>query len=277
MFQKIKKIIGKSDTRDEIENRFKKVALHILEKEIKTKVPSTFHDHAFSEVWPGIASFLREALNKERQEEFIRRLLKEGGFKNTDELAKFLTHVNAIPWFKPLSKPDTKTIASLVNDSIKRLDLNATEQDGGQWKHFEVDDIKVVENDWKAANDIERNLFRHTTINMVSSEINTIIRKHNNEEEHLSSLNILIWGMIWGQSEVGRSNTPVIAAAEIIESVAKWISLKDLMAKNGFRENPYQSLLALYELGLWPIGIVKDKSKHYFVVFNPPIDTVAKK
>src|SRR3989344_7699081 len=257
MFQNIGKILGKPVSREEQEELFKKEALHILEKEIKTKVPASFHEHSFKEGWPDVANFIKEILDKKGQEEFIKRLLKKGKYKNIDELAKFLTHVNGIPWFKPFSKPDQETIKSLVNDCIKSLDLNSREQDGGKWTHFEIQEIKIMEDTWNEANEASRNLLVEPTNNSISRNLTELTRK-NNQEENINSLNSLIWGMIWGQSEIGGSNSPILSASGTVQDIVKWICFNDL------KDNPFKSLLELYELGLWPIGI---DDKHNFIVF----------
>lgn len=264
MFQNLRNTFGKPVDRERQEELFKKESLHILEKEIKTKVPASFHEHPFNEGWPEITNFIREALNKQGQEDFIKRLLKTGRYKNMDELAKFLVHVNNIPWFKPQSKLDPEMIKSLVWDTIKSLGLNSTEKDGGKWDHFDVKEIKILESDWNEANEASRNLLKEPLDNSNRREL-TKNNEARNQLENLGSLHSMIWGMIWGQSKVGRSNSPISTATNVVEGVVKWITFKYT------KDNPYSSLITLFEMGLWPIGI-EDRgiNNRNFIVFIPP-------
>lgn len=38
------------------------------------------------------------------------------------------------------------------------------------------------------------------------------------------------------------------------------------MKKKGYDENPYKLLLELWEMGLYPVGVLKDKKFHIYYV-----------
>lgn len=42
--------------------------------------------------------------------------------------------------------------------------------------------------------------------------------------------------------------------------------VKDLMKKKGYKNNPFRELLGLWKMGLYPIGILKDKKFHIYYV-----------
>ena len=45
-----------------------------------------------------------------------------------------------------------------------------------------------------------------------------------------------------------------------------WEVVDDLMKKKGYKENPYKLLMDLWEMGLYPIGVLKDKKFHIYYV-----------
>ena len=52
---------------------------------------------------------------------------------------------------------------------------------------------------------------------------------------------------------------------------AEWIVVKDLMPHTDYNKgNPFESLVGIYELGCWPIGISDQNEEMEFVVFIPP-------
>jgi len=42
--------------------------------------------------------------------------------------------------------------------------------------------------------------------------------------------------------------------------------VKDLMKKKGYEKNPFKELLDLWKMGLYPVGILKDKKFHIYYV-----------
>ena len=68
----------------------------------------------------------------------------------------------------------------------------------------------------------------------------------------------------------------IVATRDVARDVAhdaEWIVVKDLMPARGCsKDNPFEPLMEIYELGYWPIGPVINKNRETeFVVFVPPV------
>ena len=91
----------------------------------------------------------------------------------------------------------------------------------------------------------------------------------------------------WNNAQVAALEATKKVATEIPNEAAdnvayiaawsvQWRVVSDLMAQRGYNEgNPFEPLLEICKLGVWPIGLVEnpETKQQEFVVFVPPIVT----
>ena len=78
-----------------------------------------------------------------------------------------------------------------------------------------------------------------------------------NKKEDWASVRDSAWASAWDSAwDSARAS----ARASVFELV------KDLMKEKGYDKNPFKELLKLWEMGLYPVGILKDKKFHIYYV-----------
>ena len=65
------------------------------------------------------------------------------------------------------------------------------------------------------------------------------------------------WASAWDSARASARDSARASGLEVV---------KDLMKQKGYNKNPFRELLRLWEMGLYPVGILKDKKFHIYYV-----------
>lgn len=234
-----------------------------------SKDPNLF---SLSNIWPDIIVHLRDGHDQKEHKDFFQYIFKEAKLANSVKLGDFFEELTNIKWFQSSEKPNKKVIQDLVDKCIKTFNLYTLEVDD-KTKKYEIEEIKFIEGDWDEAFEVNRNAVWELG-SYDWREIREDI-KRSGRGKMINGLHSFIWWIIWSGSSGQKSNSHMTSALAVVEAFVEWIIMEDLI-KNKYKENPFSSLMELYKMGAWPIGVIKEitdrKSRNIiykFVVFIP--------
>lgn len=194
-------------------------------------------------------------------------------------MLNYLVELININFFNPSQKPDKKVLEALANDCVREFSLYSYNEDGEE-RHYKIEDIEFIEDDWEKAKSEDRNL-RLPAQSLISNEIREVLQK-SERKKYLDGIKDIIFGAIWSTSPSGKSssNNFLISAEEVTEQIARLIMMEDQIKQESWPKI-LSYYMEIYKLGVWPIGVVgtKDENKNYilkFAVFIPPVGKGAK-
>jgi len=236
-----------------------------------------------------IFSTLRRFVKEEQQEDLLVRFYTKGvkDFPNAEKFAKELVKINNIDYFKPKEEPDHSFLQELANQHLANLDLKETR-------------IKIIRDDWFLTEDVGVDAICDAKFNArciavqsaVGSEAaedawNTAWERERAQQDKAryvpsphagwkTALGV-IWDVILDKTQDRAIEEAVGNAVWEAIADAAWIIAEDKMPEKGYvRGNPFLPLITIYEVGCWPIGLVKNADgQEEFVIFIPPIQKVA--
>ena len=202
-----------------------------------------------------------------KAEIYVPRELTQEELLNVRGLAEFLARLKNIDWFKPKEMPDQSLLEKLVQQHFSYLNLPSLpirlmeknwSSAGVVWNgELEAPWIAAGDATWSAAWDAARSSIRDSAGEMARSAVQGAARN-----------------VTWMARKVARGAE--WGATRNAVQGAEWIVVKDLMPQRGYdKGNPFESLIGIYELGCWPMGIVPDQNrKKEFVIFIPHIQKI---
>ncbi len=198
---------------------------------------------------------------------------------NTEAVKALLERVKRIEWFRPTKKYDPDAIQELVRKHRQALN------DPG----FDSYSFRLIHNDWRIA----VNMAKEATSYTIAQDMDWFPAWNNARNAAKAATRSKAWNMardaILAETKEAAKDSIVSVAeeaarkvawdvaeetAEVMANCAQWIVVADLMGSRGYRHgNPYEPLVKLYEMGLWPIGLVRNEQtgKVEFAVFHPPV------
>src|SRR3990167_3818112 len=167
-----------------------------------------------------------------------------GDIPTKKDVLKLCRYIESIKWFKPQKKLDKINLKLKINSIIKAFKLD-----------FSCDlEFHKLESysDWASARDSAR----------VSAR-----------DSAWASAWDSAWASAWDSARVSARVSARDSAWDSAWDSARdsaWASafevVKDLMKAKGYEKNPFKELLAIWAMGLYPIGLLKDKKFHIYYI-----------
>jgi len=215
-----------------------------------------------------------ELLSRNEQEKLLIAFFTKGvkDFPNAERFAKELVRINNIKLFKPREEPDTAVLQAFVNQHLDRL--------GSQRVLIRI----IPEDEWELAEDAELDVsYDDTKSDARRAAMDLVVGRGETAGEAAwyaprdasrSALGSAVFDVIW--SVALNKTRGLETESDVVRDMAgylTWIIVEDKMAKKG---NPFSPLIAIYELGFLPIGLVENaKGEMEFAIFAPPIQKAA--
>ena len=205
------------------------------------------------------------------------------------EIQDFIEEIEYYPWLKP-KNPDFKKLELLVNEHQQHLSKLGRTQ---------IFPLKLVE-DWKVAHRIAKDvvsgipkyaqwnatrlhIMEHTRITIDEIALNESIQETEKIVKSVTNENFseAIWHTIHDLTiNVLKEELKDImldaswAVSYDVARCATWLLVEDKMLERGYK-NPFKPLMKIYKMGLWPMGLIREKTlfgnKRFFAVFVPEI------
>ena len=163
------------------------------------------------------------------------------GIPTSNNVLKLLKRVENIDWFKPQKIVQSK-VQLKVNTILNAVNLDFKEE-------AEIKKLKYAE-DWDAAWSAAWDAARSAAWDTARSTARSAAR-----DAAWSAARDAARGAAWDATR---------DAARGVE----FELVKDLMKKKGYKTNPFEKLLQLWEMGLYPYGIIKNKK---FLIYYVPL------
>ena len=155
-----------------------------------------------------------------------------GDIPTKKNVVAMLKRINEIEYFRPQEKPSEKKLSLKVKAILKafKLDFSCS---------LEFHELNTPQ-DWTASCDASREAS---------------------------------WDASWDASRAASRDASREASCDASREAsweasraASWEVVSDLMKKKGYKKNPYALFLELWEMGLYPVGVLKDKKFHIYYV-----------
>ena len=171
-----------------------------------------------------------------------------GDIPTKKDVIKMLKRVEAIEWFKPQKKINVSSIKLKVNAIMKAFNLDLKVE----VEFHKLDSDSAWASAWASAWD--------------SAWASAWASAR-------ASARASAWASAWDSARASARDS-AWASARASARDSAWASarasefevVKDLMKKKGYKTNPFEKNLKLWEMGLYPVGILKDKKFHIYYV-----------
>lgn len=195
----------------------------------------------YDDIFDALRTFLAD-----RQEQLlVTYFTKEVNFPNGEQLGQFLAKLNNIPWYQPVKEPDIQELQQASDESYRRLDLKPLPVrlvKDGSYNSAEYEE-------WHG---LFENVKRDPLLDAIDYAMNKVLFSYDNIKRWPTiegKANAGFW-MAWYATLNGLHRTGLILSGDAMmdpinyaSMTAKWIVLKDGMAKEGYtRGNPGEPL-----------------------------------
>jgi len=214
-------------------------------------------------------------LTQHEQKKLLVGFYTEGvkDFPNGKALGEFLARVNNnIAWIKPKETPDQSLLEKLGQQHLSCLNLPSSpvrliKENWGKVNAVLVDAARANWGTaWDAAWSVARDMALGKAARAADDAARVVAR---------GAADDAAWGAARDVAREGNWDAAWSKTRKVAEEAvrdAAWIIVEDLMPKYGYKGNPYEPLIKIYEMGCWPIGVVKNpQGKNEFVIFIPPV------
>ena len=268
-------------------------ALSLMSTKYDSKNPNSY---AF---YSTIVSHIRQYPSEDQNNFFLEVWGPNGiDVPNAELLASYLTRCNTIPWFSPKEEVDVAILQAHISEHLSALNSESLP-------------ITLIKNDWsvEVTTEMEQEeiedgpgtQFFAAFGNVKSRELegmgspiwssiwvtasNPVFEaiSKDSEDKFMGKLEgrLMFGGGIEDFKEDEKRSTGLYfagwTAASHASTGAKYYVYMDEMKKFGFSNNPMESLIDIYKLGYYPMGVLEQEvdgeKKRVFGIFQPPIQS----
>ena len=183
-----------------------------------------------------------------------------GDIPTKKDVLKLCRYIESIKWFKPQKKLDKINLKLKINSIIKAFKLD-----------FSCDlEFHKLESysDWASARDSARVSARDSAWASAWDSAWASAWDSARVSARVSARDSA-WDSAWVSARVSARDSAWASAWDSARDSA-WASafevVKDLMKAKGYEKNPFKELLEIWNLGLYPIGLLKDKKFHIYYI-----------
>ena len=184
--------------------------------------------------------------------DYIRLSKDLGNIPTKKDVIKLCRYIESIKWFKPQKEPNKKLLSIKVNSVLKafKLDFNCELKFHKLGKNIEKNSV------WDSAWDSAWASARASAWASARASARA---------SAWASARYSAWYSAWYSARASAR-----ASAWDSAWASAWASgfevVKDLMKIEGYKKNPFKELLEIWNLGLYPVGLLKDKKFHIYYV-----------
>jgi len=175
----------------------------------------------------------------------LRKKLKDIPTKN--DVIKLVKDIDKINWFKP-QEPNKLKIQLKIDSILKAFNLDFKAE-------LQLNPLNKKE-DWDSARDSAWALARDSARDSAWALAWDLARDSAWDSA---------WALAWDSARDSARDSAWALAWDLAKA-SEFEVVKDLMKKKGYFKNPFKELLELWKMGLYPVGILKDKKFHVYYV-----------
>ncbi len=169
-----------------------------------------------------------------------------GNIPTKQDTIKIIKRIEKVDWFKPQKKLIKTRLQLKVNSILKAFNLDFKAE-------LEIKTLKS-QSDWASARDSAWASARASARDSAWASA---------RDSAWASARDSAWASAWASAR-----DSAWASARASARASTFEVVKDLMKKKGYKSNPFEKLLQLWEQGLYPCGVMKNKK---FLIYYVPL------